>query len=171
MSLEHDEDGSAARLDWLVFSKPISLAATSTFYARIAFRLDTESGRLRVIPQESTPLYVYFATEKETHLGFLVQGPYFATPARDNIMPNDPRNISILADTSELLVDSLTAMKEQGLLTAGVLETLPILPAHFPENSFLRPLYEAVQRALLSRDLLPTAEGAYINAERAILAR
>ena len=37
-----------------------------------------------------SPLTVFFSTEKETFLGFLIQGPYRTTPARANVPEHDP---------------------------------------------------------------------------------
>ena len=39
-----------------------------------------------------SPLVVFFPTEKETFLGFLIQGPYRTTPARDNVPEHDQWN-------------------------------------------------------------------------------
>ena len=53
---------------------------------QIAFRLDTqlESGG-KITEIEDARLFVFFPTDKETHVGFILQGPYRTTPARDNV--------------------------------------------------------------------------------------
>ena len=35
---------------------------------------------------KDSPLFVYFATDLQTNLGFLVQGPFHLTQNRDNIL-------------------------------------------------------------------------------------
>ena len=47
----------------------------------IAFRAEGALDQLRLVPCDDSPLVVSFPTEKETFLGFLVQGPYRTTPA------------------------------------------------------------------------------------------
>ena len=42
----------------------------------------TEVDARRLVRRESSPLVVFFPTQKETFLGFLIQGPYRTTPAQ-----------------------------------------------------------------------------------------
>src|SRR5205823_7276185 len=93
----------------------------------IAFRV--EAGRL--VPLESSPLVVFFPTEKETFLGFLAQGPYRTTPARDNVPGHDPSNLVLVSETATLLAGVLRQLRDDGLLTAEVLQALPIDAARF----------------------------------------
>jgi len=46
---------------------------------------DAKSKKELIKPISDSCLVVFFPTEKETHLGFLVQGPYQTTPSRDNV--------------------------------------------------------------------------------------
>src|SRR6202023_852447 len=83
-------------------------------------------------------LTVVFPTEKETFLGFLVQGPYRTTPARDNIPEHDPSNQVLVRETAALLTDVLRELRDGGLLTMEVLTALPIDAARFPPGSMFR---------------------------------
>jgi hypothetical protein len=74
------------REEWLVWHRRV--ADHPGERVEIAFRL----GGGQVSPVTSAPLTVFFPTEKETFLGFLIQGPYRTTPARDNIPGDDPSN-------------------------------------------------------------------------------
>ena len=92
-----------------------------------------------------------FPTEKETFLGFLIQGPYRTTPARDNVPGHDPSNQLLVRETAALLRDVLRQLRDEGLLTAEVLQALPLDAARFPPGSMFRPLFDAVHEALVRR--------------------
>lgn len=120
----------------------------------------------------SSPLVVFFPTEKESQLGFLVQGPYRTTPARDNIPSNDEWNRQLIAQTASLLSSTvLPALKEMGLLTVGCFDALPINVADFPEDGFFYPIADAVRTALQSDSLLPALDGSHTSANTALLGR
>jgi hypothetical protein len=109
----------------------------------------------RIVRVSKSPLVVFFPTEKETNLGFVIQGPYRTTPARDNIPKDDKANRHLIEETAKLVVESFEWLRDNGMLTAEVLQTLPIKPYHFEEGSMFRPIFDAVRDALLDRRLLP----------------
>ncbi len=123
----------------------------------IAFRL--EAGR--IVPVADSPLTVFFPTEKETFLGFLIQGPYRTTPARDNIPGHDPSNQALVRQTATLLTDVLPELRDDGLLTVQAVAALPLDGARFPAGSMFRPLFDAVGEALTTQALIPVAGGGY----------
>ena len=61
----------------------------------------------------------------------------------------------MIKETAEHVVSALHALKEMGLLSVPVIETLPIEEEKFPENSMFRPLYDRVAKALMEEALLP----------------
>ena len=146
-------DGRAAE-EWLAWHRRALEEAPPV---EIAFRV--EAGRL--VPLESSPLIVFFPTEKETFLGFLLQGPYRTTPARDNVPGHDPSNQLLVRETAALLRDVLRQLRDEGLLTADVLTALPLEAARFPDSSMFRPLLDAVDEALVTEPLIPVAGGGY----------
>ena len=123
----------------------------------IAFRV--EGGRL--VRCESSPLVVFFPTEKETFLGFLVQGPYRTTPARDNVPGQDPSNQVLVRETAVLLADVLRQLRDEGLLTAEILQALPLDAARFEPGTMFAPLFDAVADLLAAEPLVPVAGGGY----------
>lgn len=126
----------------------------------------------KVVALSSSPLVVFFPTEKESQLGFLIQGPYRTTPARDNIPSNDEWNVQLIAETATLLTSTaLPALKEMGLLTVGVFGALPINMDNFPENGFFFPIADAVRSALQTEELLPAVDGSFTSARNALLGR
>ena len=100
---------------------------------------------------------MFFPTQKETFLGFLIQGPYRTTPARDNVPGDDPANQALVGATAALLVSVLRELRTGGLLTGEVLAALPLDPARFAPGSMLRPLFDAVRTALTGEELIPAA--------------
>jgi hypothetical protein len=140
--------------EWLAWHRrPLNEAPP----VEIAFRVD--DGRL--VPCDSSPLIVSFPTEKETFLGFLIQGPYRTTPARDNVPGHDPSNQLLVRETGTLLGDVLRELRDDGLLMVEVLQALPLEEARFPAGSMFRPLFDAVGEILTAEALIPVAGGGY----------
>ena len=120
----------------------------------------------------SSPLIVFFPTEKETELGFLIQGPYRTTPARDNIPPKEKWNMKLINETAQLLVEhALPALKKMNLLTVDFFNALPIEMEEFEEDSLFYPIALAVKDTLLTQELLPSNNGKYIAGRDALLGR
>ena len=153
--------------EWLVWSRQVEDLGRPAAPVEIAFRVDGD----RLLACDRSPLIVFFPTEKETFLGFLVQGPYRTTPARDNIGEHDPSNQVLVRETAALACDVLRELRDDGRLTAEVLTALPVDAARFPPGSMFRPLFEAVRSALASEPLLPVAGGGYGPARALMLTR
>jgi hypothetical protein len=143
------------REEWLIWQRPVEGHPGQRI--EVAFRL--EGGWVAAVPQ--SPLTVFFPTEKETFLGFLIQGPYRTTPARDNIPGDDSSNQALVRQTAALLADALPELRDEGLLTADALQTLPLDAARFPAGSMFRPLFDAAGDALTAEALIPVAGGGY----------
>ena len=143
------------REEWLAWQRPVEDHPGQR--VEVAFRLP--GGRVAAVA--SSPLSVFFPTEKETFLGFLIQGPYRTTPARDNIPGDDPSNQALVRQTGELLADVLPELRDEGLLTVDALQALPLEEARFPAGSMFRPLFDAAGDVLTSEALIPVAGGGY----------
>ena len=116
-------------------------------------------GGRRIARCDRSPLNVFFPTQKETFLGFLVQGPYRTTPARDNVPEHDPANQALVRETAALLADVLQELRAGHWITAEVLEALPLEAGDFPPGSMFRPLFDVVRDALASAEFIPVAGG------------
>ena len=160
---------------WLVFRNPVSSSNRPQAQVEVAFMLDpnVEEQTKSLIRVESAPLFVYFPTEKQTPFGFLIQGPYRTTPSRDNIPKDDDWNLTLIEETGRLVVNALLNIKEMGLLTVSVLESMPIRirMEDFPENDMFSPIVESVHNAFFEHELLPADDGTYVSANNAKLAR
>jgi hypothetical protein len=157
---------------WLVFSRGVHHEGKLVGHAEIAFTLSTNqaTGSQAIQPLPESPLVVFFPTVLQTHLGFLVQGPYRTTPSRDNVPPNDRWNQELVGQTGEMLVDALRWLTTQDRLDVGVLRALPLEHAKFTDG-LLAPLFAKVADALKTEPLLPTSEGSYTAAVDARLSR
>lgn len=159
---------------WLLFSRPVATeGGTAVGHVEIAFLITRNEVRdrevIRAVPQSH--LVVFFPTVLETHLGFLLQGPYRTTPSRDNVPRNDPWNQRCMQETSRLLADALLWLRDKDLLDIGVLQALPLDEAKFSAGSMFEPLFRATKGLLASEALLPSYGGGYAAAGSAKLAR
>ncbi len=168
------DDEKVVEESWLVFERAIDAPPTKVPVkpVEIAFMRDPNSEQ--IVVTKDSPLFVFFATAKNTDLGFLVQGPYKTTLARDNILRDDPWNEwneRLVQQTAELVIDALHSLKAMGLLSVPVLETMPIRKKYFEPGSVFRPLYDRVAQALMEEALLPTLEGGFVRGCDAIIGR
>ena len=164
--------------DWLIFKRDVKAPASDrrrdgSVQVEIAFRLENKDRNEKIVRTEDSPLVVSFQTEKQTRLGFLIQGPYKTTPARDNVPENDDWNRRLVKETSTLLTKTaLPELKKMGLLTVSLLEAMPVRMNDFPEGGMFFPIAEAVCDALRNQALLPTANNeTFVAAKNAKLAR
>ncbi len=160
--------------NWLVFEKPInSFDGASTVSIELAFRVksDPVTKYPKIVKTNNSPLNVFFPTEKETHLGFLIQGPYRTTPSRDNIPKEDKWNTKLIKETAVFTVECLQMLKKMKLMTVNTLLMLPIRVDDFPSDSMFYPVFEEVKNALINFNLLPTNDNAFASAKQVKLAR
>ncbi len=194
--LGHDDYGSALveeEENWLFFERPVAASAagatgvagdatlegcksgTGSRRVEVAFRLKHAekpgTKNLEVTRSKDAPLIAYFPTAKETHLGFLIQGPYQTTPARDNIPQGSAWNTGLIQETAQLVKETLPRIRELGWLSVSFLGALPLDPDRFHENTMFRPIFEAVREALRREALLPTSDGSFVAASHAKLVR
>ena len=170
VTLTRSQGGRDRAEDWLVWDRPLDDLGHAGQRVELAFRADTTQRQPRLLARDRSPLVVFFPTEKETFLGFLIQGPYRTTPARDNVPGDDPANQALVRETAVLLADVLRDLRDAGLLTVEVLAALPLDPARFPPGSMLAPLFGAVRTALTEENLIPAAGGGYAAARNLKLA-
>lgn len=152
---------------WLIFSRPVSLGDGDSRFVEIAFSLEHE----RIVRVPRSPLVVFFPTVVETHLGFLVQGPYRTTTSRDSVLSQDPWNEQCVTETGQLLADSLQWLRDARRLNVEALRSLPIDRTKFDANNMFAPLYDLTKRTLLTTPLLPTSDDTYTPAANARIAR
>ncbi|WP_245004448.1 sacsin N-terminal ATP-binding-like domain-containing protein [Paraburkholderia sacchari] len=170
-----ESDQAEVDQNWLVFHSDVfSAKKQKVGRVEIAFSLfavKDSPGRWAVQPLAKSPLVVFFPTVVESHLGFLVQGPYRTTPSRDNIPPADPWNQYLVKETVSLLVEALRWMRDKAMLDVSALRCLPLDREKFPQGSRFAPMFDAVRQAFQDEELLPTFDGSHVTAHQAKLAR
>jgi hypothetical protein len=155
------KDLHLSKVTWLAWSRTVTGhrgPGATTLAVEIAFPVDAGETP-GISPLDRSPLSVFFPTEKETFLGFVVQGPYRTTPARDNVPEHDPANQDFVGQTAALLAEVLPGLRDAGLLTVTALAALPLDPARFPPGSMFRPLFDVVRATLEAEPLIPAADG------------
>lgn len=170
-----EDDRPEVDQNWLVFYRDVfSTEGHKVGRVEIAFSLvavKDAPGRWAVQPLAKSPLVVFFPTVVESHLGFLVQGPYRTTPSRDNIPPGEPWNQHLVKETSGLLVEAMRWMRDKAMLDVAALRCLPLDREKFPKDSRFAPIFDAVRQAFQDEELLPTFDDRHVTAQQAKLAR
>lgn len=151
---------------WLIFSEKYNQKQNID----IAYKLE----KSKIVPVHNAKLFVYFQTDKDTKLKFLINGPFETTPARDNIKENKINN-EILNSIANLIVNSIEKIKKENLLTIDFLNVLPI------ETNNFRPfygapawdviIYDKIKEGLSARKWVPTNNGKFTSLNNAVLAR
>lgn len=168
-------DEETTEESWLVFGKelehPEIEGTRSAQRVEMALSIRRADDRWRVEPLYESPLVAFFPTERETHLGLLVQAPFRTTPARDNVPTDDPWNKWLIAQVADLLTSVLVGLRDRGMLDAEALEAMPHMTYHFGPETMLRPLYERLRDTLHTTALLPAHGDGFLKSSDARLAR
>ena len=176
-----DHEGHNFEEEWIVFSRKVYHKSKSAGQVEVAFALDP-NGKCEEKPSikqlNDPPIVVFFPTIVQTHMGFMVQGPYRTTPSRDNIPEDDPWNKYLVRETATLLMGALRRLKSLSLLDVSAIECLPLDPpsqliwndADRSKGRFA-PLFEAVRHVLITEPLLPAKGSGHITGRHGVLAR
>jgi hypothetical protein len=152
-------DGEALNT-YLVFSRTPTWRGKTFKEVEIAFSLD-EKNQITTVKDY---LYVLFCTTQETHLQFILNGPYKTNPSRETISEEDTFNRHLMKETCELLALLLPQLREDGLLTTQFLGVLPN-----PDDElrpFYAPILNTVVECFQTESLVPTSEAGYATAQR-----
>ena len=104
-------------------------------------------------------VFVYFPAEKETsNLQFHINAP-FATPMSRESLTECSDNDWLLGEISRLVVESLSYLRDNGLLKVETLSVFPIDKDQLPQK--YRLFERDIVTAFNSRDLTPTKSGAF----------
>ena len=138
----------------------------------IAYQIQTDkNGKDIFVPTDNPFISVYFPTETESKLSFIVQGPYRTTPNRSSIPFDDRENMALAELTSSLLKESVLDIKDRGNLTLSFLALLPFKYPERIEKWLFSPLLDMTVSLFEKEKILPTVNGTYVNAENAVIAR
>lgn len=171
ITIDHPEQ--PVESTWLVWSRTLESVGVPGRSVEFAVQAEKADGRGRYEPVAlvSPPIVVFFPTDKESHLGFLFQAPFRTTPSRDNVAADDATNKAIVGVAAELLLEMVLDLRDRSLLTPEFLETLPIDPYLFEEDSLLHSLHTATVEAFQNHELVPCQNGGHARGDQAVLAR
>ena len=110
-------------IKYIIMEKTIQID-NKNLTIKIAFQIKKEEDIIKIIPTETSPLYVFFPTKIETNLQFFVHAPFYTTPARENIqegdnlinIESDHRNDELKNQLGKLLSESLSTLKGLNLI-------------------------------------------------------
>ena len=116
----------------------------------------------KVKPLEPGRVHIYFPAEKETsNLRFHLHAPFASTVARDSVR-DCPANDELRDHLAALIAESMTAIRDQGLLTVGFLAILPNDNHSLP--SFYGPIMNSLIKAFQNETLTPMKQGGHAAA-------
>ena len=111
----------------------------------------------KIKPLSPGRVSIYFPADKETsNLRFHLHAPFASTVARDSAR-ECPENDLFRDHLAELVVESMAAIRDQGLLNVGFLATLPNHKDHLP--TFYEPILQRLIEAFKSKKLVPMKQG------------
>lgn len=170
-AIESENKKEEEILAFLKFTRPID-STVSKRTVDIAFAVKVDKDGNYIFQKAKNPyISVYFPTETESKLDFIVQGPFRTTPNRSSVPANEEENEKLARRTSELLRSSIVELRDMGKLNLSFLKILPIDEDRFDTYGLFRPLYDEVWDLLGSEKVLPSNSGSYISSGEAILAR
>jgi len=173
IEIRYSSPGSAeANSDWLRFEKSVKVlddeGRTKDCRIAIAYRLEADGDNKkknagwRIVPLDQGQVSIFFPAENEiSNLRFHLHAPFASTVARDSIRECSA-NDSLRDHLAELVVESLSAIRGQGLLDVRFLAVLPNRQDNIP--NFYQPICDAILQAFKDDELTPTKSGSHAPA-------
>lgn len=169
---------------YYLFSKPLEIGGIRKT-VDLAFSLNSKG---EFVPTTSKYVSVYFPTQVESNLKFLIQGPYKTSPDRSNIPFDDADNQKVVTATASLLLDAVRDLRDHDLITLDFLTLLPLEknnPLSSDGDAFsdedleelgrspwcFRELYGITKYLFEHDSIIPTISGEYSSAPFSVLFR
>lgn len=158
-------------ISYLVFSRTVTgIQAGRTIDIAFAVTVD-EKGEYTFTPAKSPYIFVYFPTETESKLKFIVQGPYRTTPNRSSVPADDKKNIDLTDQTAALLRDSVIELRDSGKLNFSFLNILPVDSEVFYSAPLFECMFSETEDMMTEEALLLCKDGTYATADSVKIAR
>jgi hypothetical protein len=164
---------SSLKKEYLVFARPVSIE-NQEHRVEIAYKLGIDkNGNENIVPSAPSKLFVFFSTNEETHLTFLVQGPFRTTTARDNIPFEDEKNKMLIREIATLVGESLSVIRDLGFLDIDFLKVLPLTTDFITsKQKIYKAMSDKVAEKFKSNEpLIPSSRNKHCTAKEALLAR
>ncbi len=166
--VQHPEESEPASVPYLLFEKDVNVydedAKLKHCRIAIAFGLEkTQEEEWQVKLLKKGQVCIYFPAEKETsNLRFHLHAPFASTVARDSVRDCEA-NDDLRDQLAILIAESMTTIRDQGLLNVGFLAILP------NERDSLSPFYEPIMEKLVevfqNEKLTPMKQGGHAAAD------
>lgn len=131
----------------------------------IAYKLN--STKAGITKTTNSTIWVFFPTRDDSDLPLLIHGTYETPVSREKIVFPSAYNEILFTETTNLIVDSLSYLKERKLLTQQYIKEV-LLPSF--NNKYLKDLKELVRVAFTKEAFLPDPDGRYTTIEKALVA-
>lgn len=155
---------------YLLYSKPIPfLDNKKSIDIAFAFNDYDENGKPQFIKLACPTITVYFPTDKESKLHFIIQGPFVTPPHRGDVPDDDKDNQYLAQIAAELFEEAIIDLKQRKWLSLDLLELLPYEKVSNNNWLFL-PLQKKLYSLLKDSEILPTVNNEYVNAKNAKIA-
>lgn len=150
-------DGHTSNSEYIIFDKDISNQG-SNYKLNIAYSIENS----KISSAQKYPAYCFFATHATTELRFIINAPFLLTDNRENIKQENEWNKNLIAEASVFISESLSQIKDMGLLNV---DFLMVLPNNNDElEHFYRPIHDKIIKVMQTSPLVPTYGKGYAPA-------
>lgn len=158
-------------VSYLMFSRPVEgFQSGRTIDIAFSVKID-KRGKYSFEPTQFPYISVYFPTETESKLKFIVQGPYRTTPNRSSVPSLETDNISLAEQTAQLLVDSVLELRDCGQLDYSLLNILPLDDKVFNRWQLFKDMPYEIKKLMRNEQVMLCKDGSYTFAECCKIAR
>ena len=162
--VQHPEESEPVSVPYFKYEKEVNVndeeGNLKPFRIAIAFGLEKiqrEEWRVKLL--DKGQVCIYFPAEKETsNLRFHLHAPFASTVARDSVR-NCEANDNLRDQLAMLIAESMTAIRDQGLLNVGFLAILPNEKDNL--SSFYKPIMDRLIEAFKNEKLTPMKQGGH----------
>ena len=156
-AIESEDDKTDESLSFIKFSMPID-SRVSTRTIDVAFTVATDKEGKTTFQKAKNPyISVYFPTETESKLDFIVQGPFRTTPNRSSVPADEEENEALAEQTAKLLRQSVLELRDMGLLDLSLIRILPLDEDDFDVYPLFYPLFDIAIESQSGRVNVKTA--------------
>lgn len=162
--VQHPEESEPVSVPYLLFEKEVDVDDEAGNLKRcriaVAFGLEKvqrEEWRVKLLTKGR--VCIYFPAEKETsNLRFHLHAPFASTVARDSVRACEA-NDNLRDQLAILIAESMTTIRDQGLLNVGFLAVLPNAKDNIPP--FYKPIMDRLIEAFQNEKLTPMKRGGH----------
>lgn len=144
---------------YLVFSKQIDGTERSV---DIAFSIVEKQNKIEFTKSNQTYAFVYFPTETDSKLNFIVQAPFDLTPNRSSLKKDSNRNTNLIELLKGLLREAILEIRDQRWMTLDFVNLLPYNVTAGTEWAFFK-LHTMTLDVIMKEQILPTIDGDYTD--------